>query len=326
MSAQLSLFMGSGGDPGGPAAVVTDAQRALAARLPAGLRLGTSSYTYPGWAGLVYAGRPSQARLVEEGLAAYAKHPLLRTVGIDRGYYAPIAREAWQAYANVLPAGSRVVAKAWSEVTTAVFPRHPRYGERAGGLNPRFLDPGLALDEVVRPYAEGAGAHAGPLVLELPPVPDGAIPERALLARLARLFDAIPAGLPIAVELRTPRLLTPAYLGLLRERGVSHVLNFWSGMPTPGEQARLGADEPGARLVFRLLQPPGSSYEALRAAYEPFDCLHAPQPRLREEVAALARRALDRGREVYVCVGNKAEGSAPHTVFALAAMLAEGAA
>jgi len=97
-------------------------------------------------------------------------------------------------------------------------------------------------------------------------------------------------------------------------------------MPTPGEQAARGADDTGGDLVFRLLQPPGSSYEQLREAYSPFDRLHAPRPELRREVVAIARRALDRGRRVYISVGNKAEGSAPLTVFALAAAFAEARA
>jgi hypothetical protein len=168
------------------------------------------------------------------------------------------------------------------------------------------------------------GDRAGPFVLELAAVPDGAYrDERELLGRLARLFQAMPRGLPLAVELRTPRLLTPRYLDCLREHAVAHVLNYWSGMPTPGEQAARGADDTGGDLVFRVLQPPGSSYEALRDAYAPFDRLHAPQPQLRADIVAIARRALDAGRRVLVSVGNKAEGSAPLTVFALAAAFAE---
>ncbi|WP_204320593.1 hypothetical protein, partial [Klebsiella pneumoniae] len=55
-----------------------------------GLRIGTSSWSYPGWDGLVYAGEYSDSMLARKGLAAYAQHPLLRTVSIDRGFYAPI--------------------------------------------------------------------------------------------------------------------------------------------------------------------------------------------------------------------------------------------
>ena len=88
--AQLSLFGGGGPDPSGPSAIVTATQRDLAARLPDALRIGTSSFTFSGWCNLLYAGRWSKDALVERGLAAYAQHPLLRTVCIDRTYWAPM--------------------------------------------------------------------------------------------------------------------------------------------------------------------------------------------------------------------------------------------
>ena len=49
---------------------------------PAGLRLGTSSWSFPGWAGLVYERTYSQSVLARHGLHAYAQHPLLRTVSV----------------------------------------------------------------------------------------------------------------------------------------------------------------------------------------------------------------------------------------------------
>ncbi len=60
--------------------------RALAARLPPGLRLGTSSWSFPGWAGLVWANPAPPADLSRRGLPAYAAHPLLRAVSLDRSY------------------------------------------------------------------------------------------------------------------------------------------------------------------------------------------------------------------------------------------------
>ena len=323
---QLSLFGRGGVDPTGPAAVVTPAQRALAARLPAHVHLGTSSWTFPGWAGIVYAGHPSKEQLVERGLEAYAKHPLLRTVGVDRSYYEPLTVEQWRAYARQLPSGFRVVAKAWSEVTTAVFADHPRLGARAGQRNPAFLDPALTLSHVARPYLEGMGEHAGPLVFELPQIPERLLPRQDdFLARLSALFDAMPAGLPLAVELRTRALLSLPYLDLLRARNVSHVVNFWTAMPTPAEQAALGADEPGADVIFRLMLPPGARYAELEAAYAPYDRIVAPQPAMRREVLEIIERAVAKGRGAFVIVNNKVEGSSPLTVFALAEALAERA-
>ena len=321
--AQLSLFGGGAElDPAGPAPIVAPAHRALAARLPPGVYYGTSSYTFPGWAGVLYAGRPSEKTLVEKGLSAYAAHPLLRAVGIDRTYWAPMTSDAWRRYAAQTPPGFVAVPKALSELTTCVFPDHPRYGDRAGRINPSFLDPELAMRDVVRPLLDGMGDKAGPLVLELAPIHERALgDERALHDRLAALLTALPRELSVAVELRTPRLFTQRYLDLLAQHRATHVVSYWSDMPTPGEQARRGAVDLHGDLVMRLLQPPGSSYDGLRRAYAPFDRLHTIDAALRSDATGITKRALERGRRVFVLVGNKAEGCAPETVFALAEQL-----
>src|SRR5262245_47355549 len=71
-------------------AAVPPAQATVAQRLARGVYLGTSSWSFPGWQGIVYDGRASETQLARHGLAAYARHPLLRAVGIDRTYYAPM--------------------------------------------------------------------------------------------------------------------------------------------------------------------------------------------------------------------------------------------
>ncbi|MBL4847797.1 MAG: hypothetical protein JKY65_19965 [Planctomycetes bacterium] len=75
----------------GPAEIPKDLH-ALGERLPSDLRLGTSSWSFSGWEGLVYDRPAPSPTLAREGLAAYARHPLFRTVGLDRGYYAPFDR------------------------------------------------------------------------------------------------------------------------------------------------------------------------------------------------------------------------------------------
>ena len=89
---QLGLFGGPAQGPGTGDKALSErlalehAEAAgLAARLPVGVRFGTSSWSFPGWKGLVYSRRTTTAMLAREGLVEYARHPLLKTVGIDRG-------------------------------------------------------------------------------------------------------------------------------------------------------------------------------------------------------------------------------------------------
>src|SRR5262245_8553585 len=76
------------GPPARPASVVE-----LGRRRPPDLRLGTSSWSFPGWRGTVYDREATAAALARRGLTAYARHPLFRTVGLDRTFYAPMTRE-----------------------------------------------------------------------------------------------------------------------------------------------------------------------------------------------------------------------------------------
>jgi len=96
--AQLDLF---GSTPAsrrsvGPAPQ-PDAIVDLGRRLPPDVRLGTSSWSFPGWGDLVWDREATPGALARGGLAAYAAHPLLRTVGLDRTYYGPMPREAMAA-------------------------------------------------------------------------------------------------------------------------------------------------------------------------------------------------------------------------------------
>src|SRR5574337_713524 len=93
---------------------------ALAARLPPRLRLGTSSWSYPGWQGLVWEGAHSEQLLARKGLSVYARHPLLRTVSIDRSFYRPLTASDYARYAAQVPGDFRFVVKAPSLVTDAL--------------------------------------------------------------------------------------------------------------------------------------------------------------------------------------------------------------
>jgi len=92
---------------------------ALGAALSPHVHLGTSTWSYPGWQGLVWAGRHSEATLSRTGLPAYAAHPLLRAVGIDRGFYRPLAASEFERHANQVPRGFRFTVKAPSLITDA---------------------------------------------------------------------------------------------------------------------------------------------------------------------------------------------------------------
>lgn len=293
----------------------------LARAVPAHVRFGTSSWTFDGWKGLVYRKRyGNRERFVKESLREYAAFPLFRTVGVDRSYYAPLREDEWADYAAQLPDGFVCCSKVWSEITTRVFPDHPRYADRAGQPNRFFLDARRLADHVAAPLRAGLGAHVGPLIVELTPSPHRTHP-RALAEAIDRFLGAVPDDLHYAFELREPQLLTERYLDVLRAHPhASHLLNLHTRMPPIGRQLDMGALVADV-CVARLMIPPGKRYGELQQAFAPFDRIHAPQPDMRRDVLRLIRETGERGAELYVIANNKAEGSSPLTVIALAELL-----
>ena len=190
--------------------------------------------------------------------------------------------------------------------------------------NPDFLSVARLVDDLLRPCDAVFRPHTGPIILEFPPFPRTMRMDPAEFhARLDRFMQALPSGFEYAVELRDARLLTPAYRDLLGRHGAAHTYNYWSAMPTPGEQAELLPPEELPFSVVRLLLRPGTWYEDQRERFRPFSRIVEPDEQMRREVVTIARRIVNRGRGVFVLVNNKAEGSSPLTVMALAQRLVD---
>lgn len=306
----------------------TAADQALAAALSPHVHLGTSTWSYPGWQGLVWTGRHSESLLSRSGLPAYAAHPLLRAVGIDRGFYRPLAASEFQRYAEQVPAGFRFTVKAPSLVTDALLRTESGRGAQP---NPLFLDAPTALSDFIEPAVEGLGATVGALVFQISPLP------ATRLARMAEQFDRLhtllralprlPHGV-VAVEVRDAAWLTPEFTALLRDTGTRYCLGLHPKLPPLAEQLPLlRALWPGPLVVrCNLNRLHGAfGYEAAEKKYGEFDRLLDPDPETRHELARIIRGTSGSGQAVFVTISNKAEGSAPLSVRALAQAISGGA-
>lgn len=310
---------------GGVQPVLVDpAQRELAAALPPGLRLGTSSWSYPGWQGLVWAGEHSAATLARQGLAVLAQHPLMRAVSIDRGFYRPLTVSEYERYASQVPADFRFVVKAPSLVTDALVRSEDGRGREP---NPAFLDPALTVSSFVEPALKGLGSRLGALVLQISPLPLALLDRLpALVARLHALLRALPPlaapGTVVAVEVRDPEwLATPGFAEALRSAGATYCLGLHPKLPPLADQLPvLRALWPGPLVCRWNLNPVHGpyGYEAAETLYAPYDQLHHPDLQTRAELAQLIATFTSRGQSALVTISNHAEGSAPRTVQALA--------
>ena len=291
--------------------------------VPALVRFGTSSWNYPGWHGLVYQedyrGRGASTRMLEE----YARFPLFRTVGIDASFYAAPTPEVLRGWAERLPAGFPCVSKVWQQVTVHSWTRAQDSG-RAGALNPDFLDPGIFLEAVYRPYQAHFAGHLGPLVFEFQQVPRSAgVGPQQFADRLDTFFGSLPRGASYAVEVRNEEFLTPAYFAVLREHDVAHVFSSWTRMPTIGAQLDLPGSLTAPFVVARALLRPGRTYDDAVDAFSPYDRVLDADAGVRSDLVRLALLALAANVPAYILVNNRLEGSAPLTILAVARMLEE---
>jgi uncharacterized protein YecE (DUF72 family) len=300
---------------------------ALAAQLPPQIHLGTSTWSFPGWNGIVYGDEYSNSKLSREGLTAYGAHPLLKTVSIDRSFYQALTVTEYLRYAQQVPEHFRFIVKAPMTITDATV--RAERGEPVS-LNPCFLNAQMAIDEFVTPCLEGLGAKAGALVFQLSPLPDQMLAQPAVfIERLAEFLAALPTppdGTCYAIEIRDASLLTPRFIRTLKTAGVRYCVGIHARMPDPLRQAAALAlldGDPAGPLIVRWSLHGGFKYEQAKAKYEPFNQLVDQDPATRASLAELAARYALAGQPVVIAINNKAEGSAPLSCVELAREIIE---
>lgn len=300
-----------------------------AAQLPANIRFGTSSWTYPGWQGLVYKqAYKNEQDLKKNCLAEYGRFPWFRTVGLDSTFYGPPAPSTLQRYAEQLPPDFPWVSKVWEEITIPQYPAHARYGAKAGKTNPDFLNADKFLERVLRPYiVAGVEAHTGPFVFQFQMLGKNLLEDQSVfLERFDQFLTRLPQEFRYAVEVRNSALLAPEYFAILNKHGVTHCFNHWTHMPPLAEQMRKAADAGGLSAPFfvaRILTPRGLAYEKAVKHFQPYDSIKSPLPEMRADVVKLARRAIERNVTAFVLVNNRSEGNAPQTIEAIGNMVVD---
>lgn len=258
-------------------------------------------------------------------LAEYTEWPLFSTVGIDSSFYNPLAARTLEEYAAALPPGFRCVSKVWDRLTVHTHSKM-RLKAHAGEPNPDFLNPELFVEAVLDPCLAHFSEHMGPFVFEFQAITHGSrVPPQAFADQLDRFFSALPRTASYAVEVRNEEYLTPAYFTILREHNVAHCFNSWTRMPSIGEQLDLPGAIGASFVVARALLRPRRYYAEAVDAFQPYDRILDRNPELRADLVRLIETAVKARIPAYVLVNNRAEGSAPLTIAAVARMLAERA-
>jgi uncharacterized protein YecE (DUF72 family) len=253
-------------------------------------------------------------------LAEYARK--YSTVEVDQWFWTlkPTPADV-ERYRAAVPGDFRFTVKAPNALTLV------RSSGKKGAEpvpNPRFLSievlgDFLAALEPLRPQVGTVMFQFGYLNKTMMPS------QGVFLEALDRFLAAVPSVWAYAVEIRNANWLDRNFFELLRSRHVSAVLiqGYW--MPPVAEVYDRAAELLEGPVVVRLHGPDRGGMDEKTGG----DWSRIVQPRDAEleTVAAMVRRMLKGGHDVFLNINNHYEGSAPLTIARISALgLADGEA
>jgi uncharacterized protein YecE (DUF72 family) len=293
-----------------------------------GVLIGTSSWKYPGWVGLLYdeqrylwRGKFAESRFERDCLAEYAE--VFPTVCVDAGYYNFPAPTYIEGLVKQVRPGFKFGFKVTDEITARTFPNLPRHGAKAGQRNEHFLNAELfsaAFLSSLAPYREFIGV----LMFEFSHFhPRDFQRGREFVQMLDQFLSQLPTGWQYGVEIRNQNLLCQPYLEVLAKHGVAHVLNNWSRMPSVAEQLEVpGAAETTSFTAARFLLKPGRDYKTAVASFSPYRETQEVNEEARSAAVRLIqlRRAAAKTKPTkpsFVFVNNRLEGNSIFTIMSM---------
>ncbi|MBV9679344.1 MAG: DUF72 domain-containing protein [Acidobacteriaceae bacterium] len=286
------------------------------------LFLGTSSWKYEGWLNQIYTperyllrGRFSQKRFEQECLAEYAE--TFPVVCGDFSFYQFPSPEFWHKLFSGVPRRLQFVFKVPEEITVYTFPKHPRYGGRAGSANSNFLRADLFQEAFLEPLMQYRD-RVPVILFEFTAFARKVFDSPGEFAELmADFLPLLPNTFRYAIEVRNPEFLDTAYFEVLRKHGVAHVFNAWTRMPTLSEQMQHPDVFTTDFTVTRALLRAGRPYEEAVRLFSPYQSIQEPNEEVRSALRRLLARAQERREATYIFVNNRLEGNAPGTIEAI---------
>lgn len=280
------------------------------------LRLGTCSWKYDSWEGLVY--EPEKRYRPEEYLPDYAGY--FTTVEIDQWFWSLFptgvklpSPDVVKRYADSVPDDFRFTIKAPNAITlTHSYAKQPKGSERsANEPNAYFLSVDL-LNRFLEAL-EPMRAKLGPIMFQFEYLNKQKMPSMAaFIDRLHAFFDKAPAGFAYAVEIRNPNYLKDEFFDALRRWGVGFVLLEGYYMPPIAETAAGHNVRTAPFSIIRLHGPDRAGIEGETRGV--WNQIVEPRDESLKATAEIVRQNLVADVDTYVNVNNHYEGCAPLTI------------
>lgn len=281
------------------------------------IRIGTCSWKYDSWKGLVYSGT-TDLNYLQQYSRRYS------TVEIDQWFWSlfrsniPVLprEEVVLEYASSVPPGFVFSIKVPNSITLT---HHYGKGKDAALVpNPHFLSTGLMARFLKS--IEPLGDHIGPLMFQFEYLNRLKMGGLHHFLELFRVFcQGLPESYRYCVEIRNPNYLREPYFDFLAEHQMGHVFLQGYYMPPITGIYWEFRDKLAEPVVIRLHGPDRKEMEERTG--EVWDKIVEPRDKELEEVARIVRDLRDRGFHSFINVNNHYEGSAPRTIDKLKALL-----
>lgn len=289
--------------------------------------IGTSSWKYPGWCGMLYEsarydyrGKFAMTRFERNCLQEYAQ--VFKTVSVDAAFYKFPERRFLETIIGQVPDDFQFSFKVTDSITIKKFPNLPKFGMRAGEINQDFLNAELFAEAFLN-TCEPYRSKIGLLMFEFGRLYKADFPSATDFSRaLDAFFSRLPKDWPYGIEIRNQDFLGPEYFGVLAKHGVTHVYNSWTDMPSVKEQMGMAGSTTNPNLVAaRFLMTPGRKFDESLKLFQPYDRLREPDEEARQAGAALIVEGerYEPRRKTFVYINNRLEGNALETIAAMIA-------
>jgi len=276
------------------------------------LRIGTCSWKFPSWHGLVYSA-PKGINYLEE----YARH--YDTVEIDQWFWSLFGADSVKlprpadvaVYRNAVPDDFRFTVKVPNSISLTHLYRKAKTDPLVP--NPSFLSP--ALFQTFLSLLDPLRDVLGPLMFQFEYLNRQKMASQDHFQEQFETFvRQLPTSYPYGVEVRNGNYLNESYFEFLDRNGLSPVFlqGYWMPPITDLYQKWRDLILQQEAVVIRLHGPDRQGIE--KRTGKQWNQIVAPKD---EELAAIAEMIddlLDRKVDVYLNVNNHYEGSAPLTI------------
>jgi uncharacterized protein YecE (DUF72 family) len=280
------------------------------------LRLGTCSWKYESWKGLIYEKGKSYRR--DGYLADYARH--LDSVEVDQWFWSLFPKairlpepRVVKKYADSVPDDFVFTVKAPNSLTLTHF-----YSKKTGGAadfagkpNKLFLNNEL-LEQFLERLAP-LGGKLGPVMFQFEYLNKQKMPSpEAFFESFGAFVEKAPKNFAYAVETRNPNYLAPPFFKFLEKHGLGFVYLEGYYMPPIGRIFETFKPTTAPFSIVRLHG--GDRLEIETETGEVWNRIVAPKPEGIQAAVRITRDNIRKKIVTYVNVNNHFEGSAPLTI------------